>query len=74
MSEVKVDGVAMSMASLIYLDLIEQPMPEHKRHEAMFWVYEWARENRESFDLNGVTAHKYPSLDRIRAALAERNI
>lgn len=73
MSEVEVDRLAMSLASAIYLDLIEAPMTEHKRHEAMFWAYEWAKENRESFDYNGVESHKYPSLASVRAALIERD-
>lgn len=73
MSEVKVDRGAMSLASAAYLDTLTQDMPEYKRHEIMIWAYEWTKVNQESWQSGDVTATQLPSLNSLRAALAERD-
>lgn len=69
---VQVDRGAMMMASAAYLDTLMEEMPEYKRHEIMFWSYEWAKINKKQFKVGDEHEDMYPSLNDLRQALRER--
>jgi len=68
------DLVNKSAASLAGFAFMETKGADYLKVDAALWVYEWAKANSKSFGKRGSGMRAYPSLNEMRAALAERGL